>query len=80
MIPAQRAGTHDDDNAALHAEVARIFTEQAEAARQQSRFLLTVQTAGTNREGAFRAAVADRLQQHADAEQKLTRDPAEAAR
>lgn len=66
MIPAQRTGTHDDD-AELHAEVARRFAAQAEIGRGQARFLLTTQTAGCNEASRFEAGVARIIQQHADA-------------
>lgn len=81
MIPGPRTAPDDQiDDAELHAEVARIFAEQAETARRQSRFLLTVQTAGSNGTSAFRAAVADYLQQQAAAERKLAQDAKESAR
>jgi hypothetical protein len=66
MIPAQRTPAHDDTDAALHAEVARRFAEQAVTAEAQSRFLLMLQTDAGNRSARFESGVARIIRQHAD--------------
>ena len=73
MIPAPRPPLDDTtvDDAALHAHIAASFRQQAQYAKGQSRFLLTIQTAAGNDAAIFQAAVAARLGHLADAEQQL---------
>jgi hypothetical protein len=80
MIPAPRTGAHDDTDAALHAYVAESFRKQAQYAKGQSRFLLTLQTAAGNDDATFQARVAARLAHLADAEQQLADNAKETAR
>lgn len=81
LIPGPRPAADDlIDDAELHAEVARRFAAAAKFASEQPRFLLTVQTVRSSQNAAFEAAVAARIEQHADDERKAALVAKEAVR
>jgi len=80
MIPAPRSAPDDQTDAAVHAFVAESFRQQAQYAKDQSRFLLTIQTAAGNDDATFQARVAARLGHLADTEQQLADNAKETAR